>query len=564
MLTHISIHNFAIVDHLELELNSNMTVLTGKTGAGKSILLDALGLALGDRADSSVIRTDSDRADINVTFDITNIPEASVWLKEREIDNGEECLIRRTINKDGRSKGFINGQPFPIQSLKELGEMLVDLHGQHTHQSLLRKDVQRDTLDAFGVDAKLLSQLKASHKKWHGKKQELDTLLQLQTERSSKLELLRYQVEELDTLNLQENEIAELDQEHQRLAHAGKLLEASSSVLFTLYDNEEGSLINLLQKTVKELDELQSIDENLKPIHTYLANANIQLEEGIHELRHYQSTLEVDPQQLDVVEQRMATIHQLARKHHCQPQQLVALHKILTKELLELENADIRVEHLSSEIDKAAADYTRLAKKVSAARLKAAKSLAKQVSENMQGLGMQGGKFEVQLTPRANDDINQHGMETVSFIVSANPGQPCQALNKVASGGELSRISLAIQVITAATHGIPTLIFDEVDVGIGGGTAEIVGHMLRELGEQRQVLCVTHQPQVAVLGHYHLHVSKQTSKQAVDTNIATLTTEQRIKEIARMLGGIDITKQTLSHAKEMLEISQQTAVLADS
>ncbi|OGT21417.1 MAG: DNA repair protein RecN, partial [Gammaproteobacteria bacterium RBG_16_57_12] len=548
MLTHISIANYAIVDHLDLELTAGMTVITGETGAGKSILLDALGLVLGDRADGSVIRHGCDKADISVGFQIDGIPEAKAWLEERDAAMDGECLLRRTLSMDGRSRSYINGQPFPLQALRELGEWLVDIHGQHSHQSLLRRDTQRDSLDAFAGNSELLSELKRAYQAWSARQRELEILQAKQADRESRLELLRYQVNELQALDLKTGELADIEQEHQRLAHANKLLEGTEQALFALYENDEGAVLGQLQKIIRELDSLQAVDARLAPIGEFLGNAAIQLEEAVDELRRYQQSVEVNPGQLAYLEQRLADIHDLARKHHCPPGKMPELLHRLGDELAVLEQAEVRLESLHEEIAAAAEHYRALAARLSKARQQAAKKLARQVTDNMQQLGMQRGRFDIALHVADGGSFSQYGLESVEFMVSANPGQPLQPLGKVASGGELSRISLAIQVITAATHGIPTLVFDEVDVGIGGGTAEIVGHLLRKLSARRQVLCVTHQPQVAALGHHHLHVSKQVRAEHVDAQIITLSTEQRIEELARMLGGIDITRHTRLHA----------------
>lgn len=557
MLNSIHISNFAIVDHLELDLPIGMIVLTGETGAGKSILLDALGLALGDRADSQVVRHGCDRAEINITFDIATMPEVQDWLQQRELDDGTDCLIRRTINADGRSRGYINGQPQPLTELRELGEMLVDIHGQHAHQSLLKRDSQRQTLDAYAAHPVLVAQTQSTYKHWQQLRDELDRMQQQRADRDARLDLLRFQVDELDQLAPQPNEMEHLELEHQRLAHASKLLEGSERAYQMLYDNEQGAVLSLLQNTSNELSQLSRFDEALAPIAQLLEGAAIQVQEAASELRHYTGSVELDPAQLAQVESRMGELLRLARKHHTTANELPAHLDKLRSELDALENADLRAEHLNAEIKRAAQTYRSCAEQLSASRRAAATKLSEAVSQDMQQLGMKGARFEIQLIALAEGEFSTHGLERIEYMVCTNPGQPAQPLSKIASGGELSRISLAIAVNTASQHGIPTLVFDEVDVGIGGGTAEIVGHLLRQLGSTRQVLCVTHQPQVAALGHHHLHVSKQAKEGATVTQIQPLLQQQRVEELARMLGGIEITQSTLLHAGEMLERSQR-------
>lgn len=555
MLTHIHIWNFAIVEQLDLAMDSGLTVFTGETGAGKSILLDALSLALGDRADTAVIRHGADKAEISVTFSTADAPQAEAWLVERELASENECIIRRTISNNGPSKAFINGKPSPIQSLRELGEMLVDLHGQHEHQSLLKRDIQRQLLDDYADHQALLQQLREVYQRWQQHKSELDNLRQASSERDARLDLLRFQVNELDTLALEENEPQELEQEHKRLANASQLLETSERVSQLLQDNDETNVSQLLSQCSSELQQLANTDSGLKAVAELLDSALIQVREAGSELRHYLDALELDPGRLSWVEQRLSDIHALARKHHVAVEELPGVLPQLQQQLESLEHADVQLGQLQQALDEAENDYRQLAQQLSDGRRKAATRLAEQVAQSMQTLGMEGGRFDVQLEAR-EDGFSPNGLERVEFIVSANPGQPLRPLSRVASGGELSRISLAIQVITAQDTRIPTLIFDEVDVGIGGRVAEIVGLQLRELASHRQVLCVTHLPQVAALGEHHFQVSKRAASDVTISEITELTPEQRVDEIARMLGGIEITDQTLSHAREMIDRAQ--------
>jgi len=508
MLNHIQIKNFAIVDVLELDFESGLSVLTGETGAGKSILLDALGLALGDRADAGIIRMGCDRAEISAVFNIENCPLAKAWLLDHELENDDECIIRRTVNRKKPSKAYINGHPSPITALKQLGEMLVDLHGQHEHQSLLRKDVQRQLVDSFAGNFDVLKQLKSHYQQWHTLKKEYETLNQQTQDRNARLELLRFQVNELEELNIQENELQELDTEHRKLANSSQLLQSSDKVLALLEGDEQLAASSLLHQGIAELTNLTELDSGLNPILELLNSASLQVKETINELRQYQETTELDPRRLEWIEQRLADIHALSRKHHISSNELIALLPQLATELANLENSDVRLGSLEQDIKIAADSYLTTAKKLTKARNTAASKLSKHVTERMQDLGMEGGQFVIMLQTNTEQTFSPTGLEKIEFQVTANPGQPLKSLNKVASGGELSRISLAIQVIAVESDLVPTLIFDEVDVGIGGRVAEIVGRQLRQLANHRQVICVTHLPQVAAQAHQHLYVKK--------------------------------------------------------
>ena len=556
MLNHIHIWNFAIVEKLDIEFAVGLTVLTGETGAGKSILLDALNLALGDRADTSVIRHGHDKAEVSVTFSLHDAPAANAWLAEHEMQSEDECIIRRTIHRNSGSKAFINGIPATVQQLRELGEMLVDLHGQHEHQSLLQRDIQRQLLDDYAGDKALLRVVSDYFHHWQALQDNYERLSAASKDRDSRLELLRFQVQELEALNLQTGEAEELETEHKRLANASRLLQTAQRASELLEEDETASVSAALTQCHTEITDTARLDDRLHPIAELLNNALIQVQETISELRHYADNLELDPARLKEIEQRIEDVHNLSRKHRVEAEELVALLPRLQEECDELEQADIRLDGLRKQIDTAKQDYLKATIKLSTLRKKTAKLLTDKITDAMQGLSLQGGKFEVSLETLPESRWNAQGCESVEFLVSANPGQPLKPLVKVASGGELSRISLAIQVITAQAARIPTLVFDEVDVGIGGRVAEIVGLQLRGLGQHRQVMCVTHLPQVAALGHHHLQVSKQTGKDTTITEIKQLDNTQRIDEVARMLGGIEITEQTLSHAKEMIERAQ--------
>ncbi len=554
MLIHLQIRDFAIVEHLALDFGPGMTALTGETGAGKSILIDALGLLLGDRADSAVIRPGVGRAELVAVFDLAALPEARAWLAERDLGDDPECHLRRLVTREGRSRAYLNGSPQPLQVLKEFGERLVDIHGQHEHQSLLRRDVQRQLLDDAAGHGSLLSELADQHREISGLGRRLAELEQARTEREARLDLLRFQVRELEALNLGIGELADMEDEHRRLANAGRLLETCQSALDTLYDNEDQSVSTWLGRVAGELEPLQDIDARLGPALELVNAALIQVQEASDTLRRYLLDTDPDPGRLDWLEQRLADIQALARKHRRRPGELPTLLGELGGELDAIEHGEEREAELRQALERAEAEYHRLANQLSRQRTTAATELSQRVSEAMQSLGMAGGRFEIRL--EATGRPTPTGLETVEFLVSANPGQPPRSLAKVASGGELSRISLAIQVITAHGERIPTLIFDEVDTGIGGGIAEVVGRRLRELGGSRQVLCVTHLPQVAAQAHRHLQVSKHSDGTSTATRILALDQEARVGEVARMLGGMELTDNTLAHAREMIDRAQ--------
>jgi len=552
MLNHITINNLAVVDSLALELNNGLTVLTGETGAGKSILIDALGLVLGDRAEASAIRHGAERADIVAEFELQD-PGIEQWLNDNELDSDGECLIRRTINAKGRSRGFINGQPVPLQILRELGEQLVNIHGQNTHQALLKTEEQRSLLDNFAGTGTLRKELNQYYQQWKKKSAEYNQLKQDTKERDAKLALLRFQVKELNNFEFQENELSALEDEHRKLSNANRLIETSQSIHFQLSQDEQNSINHLLSRCQIDLQDLSELDLTLKPISELLSNALIQVDEASSELRHYLDSLELDPGRLQWLDERISGIYDLSRKHRVETFELFAHIETLKKELEHLENADVHLETLHEAVAAAQSKYFKLAKKLTGNREKASVLLAEQVIKHIQELGMKQCIFEIRLLASNAEQPQLHGMETIEFYVTTNPGQPLRPLSKVVSGGELSRISLAIQVVTAEFSHIPTLIFDEVDVGIGGGIAEMVGNKLRLLGLKAQILCVTHQAQVASQAHQHLNVYKQSDAQSTATKINQLDEKQRVEELSRMIGGIKITEQTRSHAREMRE-----------
>lgn len=556
MLVHLSIHNYAIVDHLDLELSAGMSAISGETGAGKSIMLDALGLCLGDRADSGVVRPGADKADILASFDLADIPEARAWLAERDLDSDGPCILRRVITAEGRSRGYINGSPCPQGDLKALGELLIDIHSQHEHQSLLKTDTHRRLLDEYAGSQELARQVQLAAQRWKQTRNELERISSQGDEQRARHQLLSYQLEELDNLALGDNELEQLEQEHKALSNAESLLGACRQVLDLCSESDAGNVLSALTASLNRLGAFSGQGGALGEASNLLASAQIQIEEAVGELNRFIDHFDADPQRQQFLEERLDTIYTLARKHRIQPTELAALQQQLFEELESLNADDEAGERLAEELAAYERHYQEKAAELSALRGNAAESLSAAVQQEMQALGMPGGRFSIQLQALASTEPNGNGLEAVEFLVSANPGQPLRGLAKVASGGELSRISLAIQVITAQTSRVPTLVFDEVDVGIGGPTAEVVGQLLRRLGERGQVLCVTHLPQVAAQGHQHLFVHKRRGEGATSTAVSQLDESGRIEEIARMLGGVDLTEESLAHARKMVTSAQ--------
>jgi DNA repair protein RecN (Recombination protein N) len=552
MLLSLHIRDFAIIDALEIEFSPGMSALTGETGAGKSILLGALGLLLGDRADATSVRHGCERADVSAAFDLSTCPGARDWLLAHDMDNSDDdCQLRRVIGREGRSRAYINGAPVPVASLRELGEYLVDIHGQHEHQSLLRRDLQRQLLDNHGGHDRLLAELKTIHRDWNDTQTATRVLVGGDQDRDTRLAFLRFQLDELDTLAPQAGETEQLHGELARLSNAGHLIETCRSHLQWLYD-DDASAHDRLAKAVDELAAVAELDPAFKEAGELFNGALIQLAEGIDQLRHCEERLELDPERLQWVEQRLDALHTAARKHRIEPEQLPAYHERLQADIVDLEQADQKLEALEKRRSELEQAYRKTARQLHKQRCKTAERISTQVTAAMQMLGMQGGRFQIEVSDTGREGLSDHGADNIEFLVSANPGQPLQPLNKVASGGELSRISLAIQVVAAQDTEIPTLIFDEVDSGVGGAVAETVGRQLQTLGIHHQVLCVTHLAQVAAQAHNHLQVRKQRDGNSTRTGVERLSPQQRIDEIARMLGGRTITDSTLRHAQEML------------
>ena len=552
MLRTLSIRDFVIVDALELEFRAGFTVLTGETGAGKSILIDALALALGERGDAAAVRAGCERTDIGAEFDIQLLPELEQWLRAAELDGDpESVLLRRVIDRSGRSRAFINGRPATLSQLREAGEWLLDIHGQHAHQSLLKPDAQRMLLDAHAGLAALAAEVSAAYRHWQKLAQVRAEYETHAAQRNAEREQLQWQVQELGSLALQPGEWASVQAEHARLAHAASLIEGVQATLDALSE-ADGACLAQLSGAGARLEALLGYDASLREAVDLVRSGEAQVQEAAYALRRYADRAELDPQRLAAVEARMEAIHGCARKFRLAPDELPGHLQGLQSRLAELEMAS-DLESLVKHEQQARSAYFELAAKLSAGRKKAAARLAKQVTQAMQGLAMDGGRFEIALNAYPPEG-SLHGAEQVEFLVAANPGVESRALARVASGGELSRISLAIQVITAKAARVPTLIFDEVDAGIGGGVAEIVGKQLKTLGRERQVLCVTHLPQVAAQADAQWSVSKLGLEGRVKTSVAVLDRKGRIEELARMLGGTEITATTRKHAAEMLSL----------
>jgi len=552
MLTHLQIRDLAIVDTVELDLVPGLTVLTGETGAGKSIIVDALTLVGGARATADQIRAGAERAEIAATFDIRNAPsELRDLLEEQSIEAEDELLVRRVIGQDGRSRAYLNGQAVPVQQLRDAVGLLLDVHGQHEFQSLLRGSAQRELLDMYGKLEPLTAQVQEAHGNWLtllNRQLEFESSLR---ERESRLEMLRFQESELAALALKPGEIAALHAEAARLGSRGKLIEGAQQAAQLLYDGEGDTTQSSLARAQSALRPLQAIDPALGSVMTLLDEASIRVTEAARELGRYAESLDLDNARQAAVEKRLAAAEDLARKHRIPVTDLLERQAALQAELAALETVEQDVSVMRRKQAEALAVYRDLATKLSASRTTTARTFSKELSARMQTLGMAGGRFQVEVAPHASTEPQAHGLDQVEFRVTANPGQPLRALAKVASGGELSRLSLAVQVACLA-GAVRSMVFDEVDAGIGGAVAEIVGKELRALGARGQVFCVTHLPQVASQGHHHLRVVKLTDGKNTRTTLVDLSGEERVRELARMLGGVQVSEKALAHAREML------------
>lgn len=556
MLTSIQIKDFAIIDRIELELGDGMTALTGETGAGKSILVDALLFVTGGRVGTDVIRHGCDRTEVTAAFASGKNSVIQTWFNEQAIEYEGECILRRALGNDGRSRAWVNGQSMPLQALRQLGEVLVDVHGQMEYQSLMKRAAQRELLDAHGNHQALTEAVSAAWKTLKSLRQQRSDTEQNAKDRNERLTLLRYHVNELEALSLQPNEAIELNAERQRHAHSGKLASGAREVV-ELMREADINAEQLLSRALNVARNLQSIDAGLNSTVQLLDEALIAAREAASAIQHYESSLDADPARQEWVEQRLAALESAARKHRVEVDELASVLEQCRRDVQQLESVEFTLEQLDAQINEALKKFTTACQQLSRARIKTAGELSQRVTTLMQTLGMPGGKFAAQVRELDESDCNEHGADDVEFMVSANPGQPLKPLAKVASGGELSRISLSVQVaaVESATHSSSTsstLVFDEVDAGVGGGVAEMVGRQLRTLGNNAQVLCVTHLPQVASQAHAQVRVSKLTDGKHTRTTLETLSNEARIEEIARMLGGAHISDTARAHAAEML------------
>jgi DNA repair protein RecN (Recombination protein N) len=553
VLIGLSISQFTIVDNLNIEFESGMTAITGETGAGKSIALDALSLALGERADNNFVRHGAPKADIRAVFSVDRLENVKAWLEQNDFDASEDCILRRVITKDGRSKAFINDQPVNLQTLKTLGGLLVDIHSQHAHHQLLQRDYHQTLLDAYADDAILLKQVSTHFHEWQNTAKRIQQLQAQGSEAETRKEYLQFQLAEFRELNLQVGEYEKLEKQHQLIANAESLQEACQNTLDICRNRERNSLIEQLQHCAQILSPLKIHSADIQDAYELINSANIQLQEACQSLRQQLNHSQNSDGNLQDIESRLASILDLARKHRTTPQELLNIKDALENELNSLDNSKELLIALTAQATAQRETYLSLARQLTQIRETAADKLAYDIKLQLKALGMASCEF-VPLLNTDQENPKASGFESIEFLVSTNPGLPPQGLHKIASGGELSRISLAIQVITAKASTIPTLVFDEVDVGIGGATAEVVGRLLRTLSESAQIICVTHQAQVASQAHQHYFVAKIQDTDSTQTTLTALNKEARIKEIARMLGGLEITPTTIKHAKEMLKL----------
>ncbi|MCG9543436.1 DNA repair protein RecN [Vibrio sp. Isolate33] len=551
MLANLSVNNFAIVKSLQLELSKGMTTITGETGAGKSIAIDALGLCLGGRSDAGMVRQGEEKTEVSAAFLLENNLHATRWLEDNELLDGGECILRRTISKEGRSRAFINGSPVPLSQLKSLGQLLINIHGQHAHHQLMKSDYQMAMLDQYAGHLNLLKSTRNAYQAWRQADNHLKELRENSQQNQAQKQLLEYQIKELNELSIGEEEYEELEQEHKRLSNSGELASTCQQAIELIYEGEEVNALGILQSANHSLIQLADLDERLAELPNLLSEAIIQIEETNSELRSYLDSIDVDPARMAYVEERFSKVMSMSRKHHVLPEELYKHHQDLLQQVEALDCSDEKLDELANEVENQYQSFVAKSEKLHKSRTRYAKELNKLITQSMHELSMEKAQFAIEVN-NTNTHPSPLGMDNVTFIVSTNPGQPMQPIAKVASGGELSRISLAIQVITAQKVDTPSLIFDEVDVGISGPTAAVVGKMLRTLGESTQVMCVTHLPQVAGYGHQQLFVAKSTKSGKTETQMHTLDEQQRVSELARLLGGSQITESTLANAKELL------------
>ena len=558
MLVNLSIKNFAVVKQLSVNLESGMTAITGETGAGKSIAIDALSLCLGERADAGAVRKDAPKAEIVAHFNLKGHKAALAWLDEQELldEDDDSCFVRRVISREGRSKAFINGTPVSLQQLKQFGQYLIAIHGQNTHLQLLKDDYQRKLVDQYAAHPALLSAVSDNYRLWKQKQSELKSLETQAQQRADRQQLLAYQVQELDEFAIEDGEFTELEIEHRRLSNGQTLLEQAQTSFYNLYENDEGNALSIIQNGLDRLSELEEHDSALTPIIALLNEASIQVEEAARELRSYCDDLEIDPLRLQQVESRYSKAMELARKHTVMPEELFGHHQALAAEFAGLEQDENRLEDLQHEVVEAKDAYRQACEALSASRQVASVKLAEAIQGQIRQMNMPHAVIDIAVDYQEDKTPVASGLDDVTFLVSTNPGQPADKLEKVVSGGELSRIGLAIQVLTSDKHATPTMIFDEVDTGISGPTAAIVGGLLRRLGKVSQVMCVTHLPQVAAQAHNQLFVTKFSDGNTTETQMLPLTKQDRIDELARLLAGDKVTESALANARELLESAE--------
>lgn len=553
MLVQMQVRHFAIVKELQIEFKKGMTAITGETGAGKSIALDALGLCLGARAETGMVRPGAAKAEISAVFDITDNLVAREWLVENEleVDENNECILRRTLTKEGRSKAYINGSPAPLTLMKNIGSLLVNIHGQHEHQQLSQVEHQRQLLDQYASHAHLVEAVSQHWQQWRRLARRKKELTQQSEHMQARQQLIRYQANELQEFNLQPGEFEKIEEDHQRQANASTLRDESAFSINCLYDGEHNNAYSLIQAVIERLSQQVSVDSRLQPTIDLLSEAGVQVEEAVRELRHYHDDIDIDADELKHLDSRLTQAMQLAKKHQIPAQQLPELQASLESELASMASCEEEMTQLDQQTAQVWQAYLQASQALSDSRHKSARALAKAITASMHQLNMSAARFEVSM---AKDEAyaSAQGMDQVHFLVSANPGQPMQPLQKVASGGELSRISLAIQVITADQASTPTLMFDEVDVGVSGPTAATVGRLLRQLGERAQVICVTHLPQVAAKAHQQIRVEKAHQKNSTHTTMTPVHGEERVIELARLLGGDEISEKALANAQDLL------------
>lgn len=558
MLTQLTINNFAIVRHLNLELSEGMSVITGETGAGKSIAIDALGLCLGYRSESSMIRNGADKADITATFQMQPNSPAYLWLKDHELldeDNPHECILRRMINLEGRSKAFVNNRPLPISQLRELGQYLIHLNGQHAPQLLLKSEYQLELVDNYAGIHSLLGKMQEQYNKWRKLHQQVKNFYQQCKENEARKQLLQYQVDELDEFDIKEGEFEEMEETHTRLSNSEELTEMSQSVLDLLSDDDSNA-DSLIYNAIRYLEDLVEVDANYQSSLDMLNEALIQVQEASSEVRALAGGIEQDPELLAELDERIARAMSLAKKHYVSPNELWQHHSVLQDELQKLVDFEDNEEQLIADEKKAYRECVALAEQIYQERVSAAQKLAEQVTAQIKALSMENGEFYIDIQHDVKK-LTPNGADFVEFNLRSNLGQNAQPLAKIASGGELSRISLAVQVLTANKLSTPTIIFDEVDVGISGIAATTVGKLLRQLGNKCQVLCVTHLPQVASHGHQHFNVQKYVKDNQTETQMSLLSEQERVNALARLLGGSKITDAVLANAQEMLDLARE-------